>query len=425
VDTPRVPIGRSGRSVGRAPSGHDPLGNFRVVIRRRMGQNTRGCLFFILYKYKYNHMIRRAIRSDSRRAVDNRRRAMTTTTTTATAGPRCDETSPLLSVERERGRKQRATEWTSMLGFVSVVVASALVCANTLHPLREEGFLAVKCEPGPGVLCADDGATCAGPSAACYNAGGIPKTFWMIWDSGWDAAPASAKRSRDSWTAYNPDWTMRALDLQTALELTDVLNPASQYYIHEDRFRQLRIEHKCDALRVVLLVKYGGLWVDASLQANRPLKDWFGLQRQSQLFIRSDNGAFARPHFSVWFMASAPGSYVFQRIAHKFIADINAGVMAGAGGSGIKYVHLGAGVMHQLWIEDQIFRAKVGPVHDANVVHCFNVVCRDAYAFKRCGRALTGEPFDMQAETTWKETTTTTCLDDSVAGANSSATTAA
>ena len=41
---------RSGRSGGRAPSGHDPLGNFRVVIRRRMGQNTR-VFIFILYTH--------------------------------------------------------------------------------------------------------------------------------------------------------------------------------------------------------------------------------------------------------------------------------------------------------------------------------------------------------------------------------------
>jgi hypothetical protein len=45
VDTPRVPIGPIGRSVGRAPSGHDPLGNFRVVIRRRMGHTHTGVYF--------------------------------------------------------------------------------------------------------------------------------------------------------------------------------------------------------------------------------------------------------------------------------------------------------------------------------------------------------------------------------------------
>ena len=47
---------RSGRSVGRAPSGHDPLGNFRGVIRRRMGQNTRVFIFYTVYAYRRREM---------------------------------------------------------------------------------------------------------------------------------------------------------------------------------------------------------------------------------------------------------------------------------------------------------------------------------------------------------------------------------
>ena len=329
----------------------------------------------------------------------------------------CDETTRLVSDDRRRGRGRTTgmSTWTGMStpGVVFFVVVSLVLACNHLlcerHRLRYAP-VPVTCEPGPGTLCADDGATCGGASEACYNARGIPKTIWMIWDKGWDAAPPMAKRSAASWMAYNPDWTMRALDLKTALELTDVLNPESEYYIHEDKFKHVRIEHKCDALRVVLLAKYGGLWVDASLQANRPLKEWLDLKRESQLFIRGDSEASAQPQFSVWFMASAQGSYVMQKIAQEFIADINAGVMANA--HGLAYVHLGAGVMHRLWLEDEKFRAKVGPVHNANPVHCFNDVCRDAYAFKRCGRAKVPAPFDLQAEIAWKDATTMTCVDD-------------
>lgn len=305
----------------------------------------------------------------------------------------------------------------SMPGYVVVVffVVSSLMMACNHHPWHHHRLryspVPVTCEPGPGTLCADDHATCGGAGAGCYSETGIAKTIWMIWDKGWDVAPASAKRSRVSWEAYNPDWTMQALDMATALELTDVLNPESDYYIHEDRFKQMRIQHKCDALRVVLLAKYGGLWVDASLQANRPLEEWFDLKRESQFFIRGDSEASAKPQFCVWFMAAAQGSYVMRRIAQEFIADINAGVMATAAGQGLTYVHLGADVMHRLWLEDETFRTKVGPVHDANPIHCFNDVCRDAYAFKRCGRAQLPTPFDMEAEIAWKDATTMTCID--------------
>ena len=319
--------------------------------------------------------------------------------------PAMDETRPLLP-----GHHRRSRRWTSIPGVVVVVFVVVGVSYRHRDRLRYAP-VPVTCEPGPGTLCADDRATCGGANAGCYSAIGIPKTIWMIWDRGWDVAPASAKRSAASWRAYNPDWTTRALDLATALELTDVLNPESEYYIREDRFKPMRIQHKCDALRVVLLAKYGGVWVDASLQANRPLEEWFDLKRESQFFIRGDSEASAKPQFCVWFMASAQGSYVMKRIAQEFIADINAGVMATAGGQGLTYVHLGADVMHRLWLRDEKFRAKVGPVHDANPIHCFNDVCRDAYAFKRCGRAQIPAPFDMEAENAWKDATTTTCVD--------------
>ena len=111
-------------------------------------------------------------------------------------------------------------------------------------------------------------------------------------------------------------------------------------------------------------------------------------------------------------MGSAQGSYVMKRLAQEFISDINAGVMATAAGHRLSYFHLGASVMHRLWLEDETFRAKVGPVHDANPIQCLNVVCRDAYAFKRCGRAQIPTPFDMQAEIAWKKATTMTCVDE-------------
>ena len=313
-----------------------------------------------------------------------------------------DATTPMESTEtttlvlqtqkRFTGRHFR----TGLTVGVSLVLL-ALACALTVDDssLRQP----ILCVPGPTMLCADETAVCHRPRR-CHNEHGIPKTIWMMWDKGFDdeSAPQFVRRARDSWRAYNPDWEVKALNMNETMTLTGVLDPNSEYYVPWDRFKRMGIQHKADVLRVILLAKFGGLWVDASLQANKPLSEWMDRQREAQFFVRMDTEALrGNPIFSVWFLGVSKNSYVMKKIAAQMIADVN---KSGA----LDYLHLGAKVMKRLWLDDEVFRAQVGPVHDSNPVHCMKGDMVEAPAFKRCARALLPTQFDIDDETRWKET---------------------
>ena len=170
----------------------------------------------------------------------------------------------------------------------------------------------------------------------------------MMWDKGFDdeSAPQFVRRARDSWRAYNPDWEVKALNMNETMTLTGVLDPNSEYYVPWDRFKLMGIQHKADVLRVILLAKFGGLWVDASLQANKPLSEWMDRQREAQFFVRMDTEALrGNPIFSVWFLGVSKNSYVMKKIAAQMVADVN---KSGA----LDYLHLGAKVMKHLWLDD-------------------------------------------------------------------------
>ena len=223
----------------------------------------------------------------------------------------------------------------------------------------------------------------------------------MLWDEGFDRAPATARRARDSWIEYNPDFDVRPLDLRAAMELCGTNETGSAYHVPGETWAALRVEHKADLLRSALLAKYGGVWADASLQANAPLNTWLDVHRQAHLLQRTDNEAHRapasrRPWFSVWFIAAAKNSYVAERLATEFYADVR-----GTSGEELDYYHM-AHVLARLWNEDEKFRETLGPSRSADHAHCMVGDPRRAPFFKRCSRAVLNHPFDMREETAWK-----------------------
>merc|ERR1712159_692883 len=88
------------------------------------------------------------------------------------------------------------------------------------------------------------------------------------------ACATTERCARDSWIEYNPDFDVRPLDLRAAMELCGTNETGSAYHVPGETWAALRVEHKADLLRSALLAKYGGVWADASLQANAPLNTW-------------------------------------------------------------------------------------------------------------------------------------------------------
>lgn len=311
-----------------------------------------------------------------------------------------DATTPMESTETttlvlQTQKRFTGRHFKTVLTVGVSLVLLALACSLAVDETRLRQ--PIQCVPGPTMLCANEPAVCS-RQQRCHNENGIPKTIWMMWDKGFERAPQFVRRARDSWQAYNPDWEVKALNMSETITLTGVLDPKSEYYVPWDRFKRMGIQHKADVLRVTLLAKYGGLWVDASLQANKPLSEWMDRQREAQFFVRMDPQARkGNPIFAVWFLGVSKNSYVMEKIARRMVADVNNdGVL--------DYLHLGANVMKHLWLDDKVFRAKVGPVHDSNPVHCMKGDMVEAPAFKRCARAVLPTPFDVNDETRWKET---------------------
>jgi len=137
----------------------------------------------------------------------------------------------------------------------------------------------------------------------------------MYWAQGWDRAPEIVKACQASWIAQNPGWEVMALDAETAVAYVNL----------SDLFRgkDIGLAHQADVLRLNLLSRYGGVWVDATTVCAKPLDHWLPPLMQSGFF------AFARPRpdrlIANWFLASEPNGAIVSRwrdLAHRYWREV-------------------------------------------------------------------------------------------------------
>jgi hypothetical protein len=133
----------------------------------------------------------------------------------------------------------------------------------------------------------------------------LSRTIWCLWFQGWADAPDLVKACAASWRRHNPDWNLCLLSGATlAASLEELPRPATAA-------GNLPLEARSDVLRIELLHRFGGIWIDSTVYCLRPLDGWIDQAMPSGFF------AFNRPMpdvmLSSWFLAVERGSYLIDR----------------------------------------------------------------------------------------------------------------
>ncbi|WP_156167901.1 glycosyltransferase family 32 protein [Lampropedia cohaerens] len=138
----------------------------------------------------------------------------------------------------------------------------------------------------------------------------IPKVIWTYWHS--ESLPLVVQCCIQGWRRLHPHWRIEVLHPGRVHEFLDAI-PAG--------LTRLNIAKQTDWIRLALLQRYGGVWIDASIILTRPL-DWVEQLRAPQ---QADfvgfylDGYTIKPDYPViesWFLAAVPGSaFVTQWLA--------------------------------------------------------------------------------------------------------------
>ena len=123
-----------------------------------------------------------------------------------------------------------------------------------------------------------------------------------MWFQGFNSAPELVRKCRHSWQRHNSNWQVISLDGENYKEYINL----------DDIIRQHRhtipIVHLSELVRINLLAKFGGVWVDATCFCCRPLDEWLEDNLTSGFF------AFEKPGkdrlLSSWFLASVENCHL-------------------------------------------------------------------------------------------------------------------
>jgi hypothetical protein len=137
------------------------------------------------------------------------------------------------------------------------------------------------------------------------------RTIWIYWDQGRAAAPFVVARCIDSWIRENPGWNVVVLDAESAHDYIEIDLP-------EAKLRSLAVQHLSDLIRLALLLKYGGVWADATTYCMRPLDDWIENCAASGFFAFSNPGPDRL--ISNWFLAAEGGNPLVRKLYNRLIA---------------------------------------------------------------------------------------------------------
>lgn len=126
----------------------------------------------------------------------------------------------------------------------------------------------------------------------------LERRIWIVWFDGFEAAPPLIRGCAASWQQHNPDYQVELLDAHSLARWVDL-----EGFDIEDKL--ITPAALSDLVRLELLDRYGGIWVDATVLCNQPVGTWLVDHLSTGFFAFSDPGP-GRPLAS-WFIACAAG----------------------------------------------------------------------------------------------------------------------
>lgn len=146
----------------------------------------------------------------------------------------------------------------------------------------------------------------------------IPKTIWMYWNTSLSCAPDVVRLSVESWKTLNPDYEIRLLsDENLNQELGFDFNA-----VFELCFVKLTLAMKADILRLYLLSRFGGVWVDTTTFCLAPLSHWLpGCTQPHGFFTFRHKTVPSRP-LEAWFIAARQHSDITRHTLALFVEHL-------------------------------------------------------------------------------------------------------
>ena len=140
------------------------------------------------------------------------------------------------------------------------------------------------------------------------------KIIWIYWHQGFNDSPYLVKKCVDSWLRHNPTYTLKLLDRKS---LKNYINMDDIYSFYNEE--NIGLAAISDIIRLRLLSKYGGVWVDATCFCMAPLDNWLSdeLKKNSGFFCPTYRKNTSEKIIDNWFLASKTNCQIVSKFERK------------------------------------------------------------------------------------------------------------
>lgn len=136
----------------------------------------------------------------------------------------------------------------------------------------------------------------------------IPKIIWVSWLQGVDTAPLLVQDCVKQIYKWAFDYDIRIVTSANMKDYVDI----PKHILQKLQKGIITYTHFSDILRIYLLAKYGGIWMDATVLLTQSLPDYV---TQETLFFFQKAKDNPHPHVgSSWFIAAAPAHPVIINV---------------------------------------------------------------------------------------------------------------
>jgi hypothetical protein len=126
----------------------------------------------------------------------------------------------------------------------------------------------------------------------------IPKIIWAYWDS--DEIPDIVKLSIQSWKKTSPQYKINFMNQKNIEALISL----------PKNWKTLPAYRQSDIIRLLLLEKYGGVWIDASTILLENLDKL--ISKNNLTLFTTPRSSFENPVFENWFISAPPNNKVIK-----------------------------------------------------------------------------------------------------------------
>jgi hypothetical protein len=142
------------------------------------------------------------------------------------------------------------------------------------------------------------------------------KQLFIYWDQGFRNAPNIVQKCLLTWKKHNPTWHIIELDDSNLSQYIDLKQELPENI-------SITKASMSDVIRICLLEKYGGLWVDATTYCVKPLDDWILQYITSGFFAFSNNVPEQHTLISSWFLYGDKDNYIVKKQKQSVIDYIH------------------------------------------------------------------------------------------------------